>query len=87
MTTRAIDGLRSFPEDDEGFKYIIFVIDMFGRFVTLYSSRKHSAKQFAEVALIPYVALFGAPQHFMRDNGGQVIAEVSAELTESMGTL
>jgi hypothetical protein len=87
MTVRAIDCLGPFPEDSEGYKYIVGIIDMFGRFLTLYPAKDLTAVHMVEVALLPHIGMFGPPEHLISDNGGTLIADIVVELTALMGTM
>ena len=74
MQVLSIDTIGPLPEDNEGYKYILAIIDNFSRWISLYALRSVEAKEAAE-ALIHFFGIFGVPQQIMSDGGTQFMAE------------
>jgi hypothetical protein len=60
-----------FPEDKNGNKYIIVVIDVFSRFVELYAVPELSAENSAKI-LIEYTSRYATPDRILSDNGREL---------------
>ena len=78
MQVLNIDTIGPLPEDPDGYKYILTVIDKFSRWVSLYPLRSVESEEAAD-ALIHHFGIFGVPQAIDTDGGSQfksVIDEV-----------
>jgi hypothetical protein len=86
MIVRSVDTLGPFPEDDDGYKYIVAVICVFTRFVCLYPVKDETALHCVETAFLPNVGMFGPPQYLISDNGPQFTADIIDQFNEIVGT-
>ena len=59
MQNLNIDTIGPLPEDPDGYKYILTIIDMFSRWVSLYPLRSVEAEEAGD-ALIHHFEIFGA---------------------------
>ena len=70
MQNLNIDTIGPLPEDPDGYKYILTVIDKFSRWVSLYPLRTVEAEEAAD-ALIQHFGIFGTPLTLDTDGGSQ----------------
>jgi len=85
MQVISMDSLGPFPEDSDGNKYVITIIDTFTRFVELYPVKDVTA-EFASRALLNFVGRYGCPMRILSDNGSQFVNEAMNSLIHIMGT-
>jgi transposase InsO family protein len=60
-----------FPRDEEGFIYIVVIIDSFTRYVTLHRCVDTTAR--AGTALFDHCCIYGVPKVLHTDNGSQYV--------------
>lgn len=65
-----VDTIGPLPEDKDGYKHILVVIDAFTRFVELYRTKDTTGESAAE-ALVQHVGRYGTPAEIMTDRGTQ----------------
>jgi hypothetical protein len=70
MDRVCIDTIGPLPEDEQGNKYIITMIDAFSRFVLLKSAQDTTAESAAQ-AIFQWIGIFGIPSSIVSDNGTQ----------------
>ena len=70
MQSLSVDSIGPLPEDEEGYKHILVIIDKFSRWVSLYPLRTLEATETAD-ALIQHCGIFGAPACIDTDGGSQ----------------
>ncbi len=73
-----------FPEDEDGNKYVINIIDSFTRFLEMYPMKDVSAKSAAK-ALLQHSGRYGFPSYLLSDQGTQFVNETITALTTLMG--
>jgi transposase InsO family protein len=74
-----------FPEDENGNKFIIVVIDVFSRFVELYAVPELTAENSAKV-LIEYTSRYATPDRILTDNGKEYVNKIMKELINLLYT-
>ena len=67
-----IDFIGPLPEDSQGNKYIIVIIDCFSRFVDLYATKSNNAEESAR-ELLQTMGRFGQPSQILSDNGSHFV--------------
>jgi transposase InsO family protein len=78
-----IDTIGPMPEDQEGYKYIVVVIDSFTRFIELYRAKDATGATAAQVVL-QHVGRYGTPNEILTDNGPQFKNELIATLKQAL---
>ena len=76
-----IDAIGPLLEDEEGFMYIIVIIDCFSRWTMCYPVRNVDAEDFAW-ALVQHIGIFGIPAEIQSDNGTNFCNKIITELTK-----
>ena len=71
MQRLQVDAIGPLPETEEGYKYILVVIDTFTRWTMLYPTRTTSGEEAAK-AMIQHIGIFGAPSELVSDGGTQL---------------
>jgi hypothetical protein len=84
MDTVSVDTLGPFPEDEDGNKYIVVIIDCFSKFVELQATKDLTALGAAQ-CLFRYVGRYGTPSRLVSDNGTQYVNDVIMQLTRYLG--
>ncbi len=78
----SLDTIGPLPESDEGYKFILVIIDCFTRIVELYPCRSTEADEAAQY-LIEFISRYGTPEQLISDRGSQFVnAVVAAALTQ-----
>jgi len=85
MERVAIDTIGPLPEDEDGNKHLIVMIDCFARYVKLYPVKSTEAVH-AVKALLQWIGTFGCPSQLLSDNGSQYVNNLIAEFTKIVGT-
>ena len=80
-----IDSIGPLPQDEDGNKYIIVIIDCFSRWIELFAAKDTSAAS-AGQALLQHIGRFGAPSQLLSDQGSQFVNGVIAATLQLMGT-
>lgn len=78
-----IDTIGPMPEDQDGFKYIIVIIDSFTRFIELYKAKDLTGSTAAQVVL-QHVGRYGTPMTILSDNGTQFKNELVSALQQAL---
>jgi hypothetical protein len=78
-----IDTIGPMPEDQDGFKYIIVIIDSFTRFIELYKAKDLTGTTAAQVVL-QHVGRYGTPMTILSDNGTQFKNELVSALQQAL---
>jgi hypothetical protein len=84
MQSLNIDTIGPLIEDEEGFLYLIVVIDCFSRWVMCYPVRSVGAEDCAW-ALIQHFGIFGVAKEILSDNGTQFCNKIIDELIKIVG--
>jgi transposase InsO family protein len=64
------------PPDEEGNKFIIVIIDIFSRYVTLHAGKDASGNETA-LEIHKHIFVYGIPTHILTDNGSQFLMKLS----------
>ena len=81
----SIGPLNGDPAENEGYKYILVVIDAFTRWTMLYPLKTLEAKECVR-ALMQYFGIFGNPAILVSDGGSQVSNALVREILALVGT-
>jgi transposase InsO family protein len=76
-----VDTIGPLPEDADGNKYIIVVIDVFSRYAELYATKDATAATAAK-CMVHWIGHYGIPGELLTDNGKQYTADVIEQLCE-----
>jgi len=79
MRKLAADSIGPLPEDADGNKYILVIIDEFSKYVTLFPTKNVTAVEYA-MSLVKHVAIFGVMEKVKTDRGTQFTAKVCEQL-------
>ena len=85
MEMLQVDTIGPLPEDGNGCKYVVAIIDCFTRWVEFYPAPTCSAEEAAS-ALYQHAGRYGNARCIMSDNGSQFVNETCDTLCELMGT-
>ena len=77
LTSLSVDTLGP-SEDENGFSFIIVVVDNFGKFVGLYPARSSTSKDFIG-ALLQWLGILGVPK--------EIMSQFTSKLSEDLSTL
>lgn len=80
----SIDTIGPLPEDEDGNKYIIAVIDDFTRYCELFPAPDTTAQSAAR-ALVSVTGRYGRVSHVRSDGGSQYINDIIDKLKEILG--
>jgi hypothetical protein len=75
----SVDTHDPLPEDENGNKHVILIVDDFSKFVGLYPSRSTTSEEFAR-ALLQWVAVFGVPTQIRTDGETQFNSNLTKDL-------
>ena len=85
MQYMTMDTIGPFPEDGEGYKYILVLMCKFSRFTMLFPLKSLTALEAAH-SLLFHIGIFGAPAEISSDGGSQLVNETIDELLRLTGT-
>jgi transposase InsO family protein len=80
MYELCIDTVGPFPRDEEGFMYIVVIIDSFTRYVTLHRCKDTTARA-AGTALFDHCCIYGVSKVIHTDNESQYVNALISTLT------
>jgi len=79
-----MDTIGPLPEDEDGYCYILVIIDTFTRWIELFPIKSTTAAETAKI-LVQHFGRFGQAQEIQHDNGTQFVNEIIAELCIILG--
>jgi transposase InsO family protein len=79
-----MDTIGPFPDDDDGYCYILVIIDTFTRWIELFPIKSTTAAETAQI-LLQHFGRFGQAQEIQHDNGSQFVNSIIAELSLLLG--
>jgi transposase InsO family protein len=85
MDTLMIDYIEKLPEDSEGCKFILVIVDCFSRFCTLHATKTTQASELAMKLLI-HASFFGMPCRLTSDRGSSLTSNLIEDFTALVGT-
>jgi len=84
MYSLSADTVGPLPEDEDGNKFIVVIVDNFSKFCMLFSTKSTTALEFAK-SFLEFVGIFGVPGEIRTDGGSQFTADVIADLISLLG--
>jgi transposase InsO family protein len=78
-----VDTMGPFPIQD-GYEFILVIVDSFTRFTELYPMRTTTGKE-AALNLLKHIGRYGCPEQLLTDGGHEFVNSALQELTELMG--
>ena len=78
-----LDHMGPFPTDEFGNTHVLAIIDVFTRWIELYSVKSTQAEETAD-CLLQHIGRFGSPLQILSDNGPAFVNEVVSNLTRVM---
>jgi hypothetical protein len=81
MYELCIDTVSPFPRDEEGFIYIVVIIESFTRYVTLHRCVDTKARA-TGTAVFDHCCIYGVPKVIHTDNGSQYVNALISTLTK-----
>ncbi len=86
MDTISIDAIGPLPTTEEGYNYIIFMVDTFSIFVILAPARDRTANSAAD-AILKWCGLFGFPSEIWTDEIIEMfVNEIIEHLLRNIGS-
>ena len=79
-----MDTIGPFPDDEDGYCYILVIIDTFTRWIELFPIKSTTAAETAQI-LLQHFGRFGQAQEIQHDNGSQFVNSIIAELSLLLG--
>ena len=76
MEETAIDLMGSFPEFEDGNKYVLLVVDSFSKWVEAYAVPNIEGKTMAKKFVMEFISRFGIPVQIKSDSGKQFDCEL-----------
>ena len=84
MESLNVDTIGPLPADEDGYEYILVVIDRFSRWIELYPTKDVSAKSGAK-ALLNHFGRYGAAYELRSDGASQFVNEIIEQLLLLIG--
>ena len=79
-----MDTIGPFPDDEDGYCYILVIIDTFTRWIELFPIKSTTAAETAQ-ALLQHFGRYGQAQEIQHDNGSQFVNQIITELSLLLG--
>ena len=84
MENLSVDSVGPLPEDENGNKFILVIIDNFSKYVTLYATKSTTAVSYCQ-ALVHHMGIFGICSKIRSDGGSQFTADICRTLATLFG--
>jgi hypothetical protein len=81
----AFDLYGELPQSRGGVKYILVLIDIFSKYVTLYAIKKCTSRSILQKILNEYIPNVGRPKYILSDNGSQFRSNVWSKTLKEEG--
>ena len=85
MDTHMIDYIEGLPEDSEGHKNIVVIVDCFTRFCTLHATKSTGSEELVR-KLLAHAAIFGSPCRIVSDRGSSLTSDLIKDYIALVGT-
>jgi hypothetical protein len=79
LASLSVDTLGPLPEDEDGNKYIVVIVDNFSKFIGLYATKNVASEDYIR-AFIQWVGIFGVPEEIRTDGGSQYTSSMAEDL-------
>jgi hypothetical protein len=76
----ALDIMGPLPQTEEGYKYILVIVDAFSKWVEAFPLRTQTAEEIASCFLENFITRFGAPREMLTDRGTNFLSSLIQEL-------
>jgi hypothetical protein len=84
MENLSVDSVGPLPDDENGNKFILVIIDNFSKYVTLYATKSTTAVSYCQ-ALVHHMGIFGICSKIRSDGGSQFTADICRTLATLFG--
>jgi hypothetical protein len=84
MRAVGVDAIGPLPKDEDGYQYILCIVDEFTKFAGLYPCKSVEAREYVQ-ALMSHISLFGLMEQVRTDGASQFTARVCRDLMEFLG--
>ena len=81
MQSLSVDTVGPLPEDMNGYKYILCIVDNFSKFCSLFPTKSTDALSYVN-GLIRHIGVFGVMKSIRSDGGTQFTAHICSELSK-----
>lgn len=81
----SMDTIGPLPESEEGYKFILVIIDCFTRIVELYPCESTEGQEAAN-HLLDFISRYGTPEQVLSDRGSQFVNKVISAALQMIGT-
>uniref|UniRef100_K7EY36 Gypsy retrotransposon integrase-like protein 1 n=1 Tax=Pelodiscus sinensis TaxID=13735 RepID=K7EY36_PELSI len=80
-----IDYIDKLPRSQEGFRYLLVIIDAFSGWVEAFPTRRNTTTEAAKKLFTEVVCRYGTPEIIDSDNGGAFVGEMFTSLLRALG--
>jgi hypothetical protein len=84
MESLSVDSIGPLPEDENGNKFILVIIDNFSKYASLYATKSTTAISYCQ-ALVSHMGIFGVCSKIRSDGGTQFTADICRTLAKLFG--
>ena len=81
MSSISVDSVGPLPEDINGNKHILVIIDNFSKYSMLYATKSTTALEYVQ-CILQFMGIFGVMKQIRSDGGTQFTAEICKQLAE-----
>ncbi len=84
MNRISVDTIGPFPADEDGYTYVLTIIDQFSRYVELYPMKDATARA-ATLPILDFFSRYGIAGAMQSDNGSQFVNEMIERICVLVG--
>ena len=84
MMELSVDSIGPLPEDENGNKFILVIVDNFSKFTELYATKSTTAISYVQ-AILQHMSIFGVMKSIRSDGGTQFTAHICDKLSKVLG--
>ena len=81
MSSISVDSVGPLPEDSDGKRHILVIIDNFSQYSMLYATKSTTALEYVQ-CILQFIGMFGIMQQVRSDGGTQFTADICNRLSE-----
>ena len=85
MRTAMVDYIERLPEDSEGNRNIVVIVDCFSRFCTLQATKTTQSTELVRKLLF-HASIFGMPTRLVSDKGPSLVSNLTKDFMALVGT-